>query len=168
MAPVPGHLVEPGEGAVRPGLALSRRQVPLGQLEGPRRVVDGVRVLEPVPQGTPSTIDAREEPAMLAVPHHLLQERAPVARQTVAPLARHHPVQQGEGDGGAGGMLKALLLRPERLPPVIEVDEKAPVLAVDHARDEGFQDVTSQSAPRLGGEALLAWSVRRRVSSRHE
>jgi len=50
-------------------------------------------------------------------------------------------------------VLEALLVRPDRLPPVIEVDEKPSVLSVDAARHQRLQRVASEGVPGLLGES---------------
>src|SRR5204862_8366095 len=64
-------------------------------------------------------------------------------------LARHGPVQQREGDGRARRVLEGLVLWPDGLPPIVEIDQKPAVLLVDAARNERFQDVATQRNPGL-------------------
>ena len=113
-------------------------------------------MLEPVPQRAPAAGDAGEESAVLAVPHRFLQEAAPVTHEPVAPLARHGAVQEREGDGRASRVFEALVVRPDRAPPVIEVDEKASIPPVDAARKEWLQHMTPQGVSRL----LRVYTVR--------
>jgi hypothetical protein len=69
--------------------------------------------------------------------------------QPIAPLARDGPVQERKGDRRASRVLEALVVWPDRAPPVIEVDEKASILPVDAARKEWLQHMTPQGVSGL-------------------
>ena len=76
-----------------------------------------------------------------------------MTHEPVASLAWHRPVQQREGDGRASRVREAFVMRPDRMPPVIEVDEEASVLPVDAARQERLQHVAPQGTSGLRGNA---------------
>jgi hypothetical protein len=145
VAVIPGGIVKPAEGRARPKPGLARRKKGLGQLERQCRIGDGVGMLQPIPQRPSTSINSGEKPTVPPVPHRLLQESATVSSEPLASLAGHRPVQKGEGDGGAGCVLEALVVRSNRLPSIIEIDEKTSVLFVDAAREKRLQYVAPQS-----------------------
>src|SRR3979411_938305 len=83
-----------------------------------------VRMLQAFPSRLPAQIDAREEPTMHVVPHRRAQEGATLQHEALVPLTRHSPIDECEGDGRARCMLEGLVMRSDRAPPVIEIDQE--------------------------------------------